>query len=154
MSHRKSDAFRAPRSSAIAVLLSISLGCGGQVFEQPVTRQRLPSGKTVDVTSCLLVWGIEHDERDPRQDSFALEYVTKLSESRSGELDREALEVFELIRPVSELWGYSTASVAAFPSRKRSGKYDIFTFSRAPSGTWTVTRQAAKVFNTESGHKP
>jgi hypothetical protein len=37
--------------------------------------QTLPSGKVVKVTACHLAWGLEHDERTPGADSFALEFV-------------------------------------------------------------------------------
>ena len=69
-------------------------------------------------------------------------------------LDVYKRQVFELIRPISEQWGFTTASVAAFPSPERSGKYAVFTFSRSSDGRWSVSQTAAKVFNTESGHKP
>jgi len=96
---------------------------------------------------------VEHGERHPNQDSFSLEYVTSLAPSASQELDQEAREVFELIRPLSERWGFSTASVSAFRSVERTGKYDIFAFTRSVDGRWSVTRTPAKVFNTESGHR-
>jgi len=41
--------------------------------------------------------------------------------TEAKELDQEALEVFELIRPVSEQWRFSTASVSAFMSVVGSG---------------------------------
>lgn len=143
------------RAVSVFLLLSFCVACGDESgFRQPTLEQRLQSGKVIQVTSCLLVWGVEHGERHTHQDSFALEYVTSLSPSAPQELDREVLEVFELIRPVSEQWGFTTASVAAFPSPERSGKYTVFTFSRSSDGRWSVSRAAAKVFNTESGHKP
>ena len=49
-----------------------------------------------------------------------LEYVSSLP-TEAKELDQEALEVFELIRPVSEQWRFSTASVSAFTSVVGSG---------------------------------
>ena len=143
-----------PRALSASLLLALCLGCGdSDGFRQPTLEQRLPSGKMIKVTSCLLTWGVEHGERHANQDSFALEYVSSVSPAGSNELDREALEVFELIRPVSEQWGFSTASVAAFASAERTGKYNIFVFSRASDGRWSFSRRSAKVYNTESGHK-
>ena len=142
-----------PRALYLTLLLALCLGCGGPGFQQPTHEQRLPSGKRILVTSCLLVWGSEHGERHPNQDSFALEYVTSLAPPASQELDQEAREVFELIRPLSEQWGFSTASVSAFRSVERTGKYDIFTFTRSADGHWSATRAEAKVFNTESGNR-
>ena len=132
----------------------MSLGCGESGGFTPLAlEQRLASGKVVKVTSCLLVWGVEHGERHPNQHSFALEYVSALPTTAAKELDQEALEVFELIRPVSEQWRFSTASVAAFATVERTGKYNLFAFSRSSDGRWSFTRTAAKVYNTESGNK-
>ncbi len=138
-----------------SLLLVLCLGCGDgpDGFRRRTLEQRLRSGKVIKVTSCLLTWGVEHGERHANQDSFALEYVTSIPPSATDELDREALEVFELIRPISEQWGFSTASVAAFPSAERTGKYDLFIFSRSADGRWSFSRKSAKVFNTESGPK-
>ena len=130
------------------------LGCGGSgVFHPATAEQALPSGKRILVTSCLLVWGVEHDERHREQDSFALEYVSPVLASSPAELEQEALEVFELIRPISEQWGFVTASVTAFPEVERTGPYEIFVFSRSASGAWSHARRSAKVFNTPSGRK-
>jgi hypothetical protein len=142
------------RMLTATALVALCLGCGEGGFQQPTLEQRLPSGKLIKVTSCLLVWGVEHGERHTNQDSFALEYVTAVSPSATQELDREALEVFELIRPISEQWGFATASVSAFASAERTGKYNIFVFSRAPGGRWSSSRSSAKVYNTDSGDKP
>ena len=142
-----------PRALSASLLLALCLGCGDE-FRQPTLDQRLPSGKVIKVTSCLLVWGVEHGERHTNQDSFALEYVTSVPLSATQELDREGLEVFELIRPISEQWGFSTATVAAFPSAERTGKFERFIFSRSSDGRWSFSRSSVKVFNTESGRKP
>lgn len=142
------------RALPASLLLAFCLGCDSSEGFHPVSlEQRLSSGKRIKVTSCLLVWGVEHGDRHPGQDSFALEYVTAIPPSAPQQLDREALEVFELIRPISEQWGFTTASVAAFRSVERTGKYDLFVFSRAPGGPWSVARHPSKVFNTESGNR-
>jgi hypothetical protein len=142
------------KALSVALLKLSCVGCseaGG--FSQPTLEQRLASGKSIRVTSCLLVWGVEHGERHPDQDSYALEYVSALPSTAGKELDQEALEAFELIRPVSEQWGFSRASVSAFTSVERTGTYNIFNLSRSPDGRWSFTRNAAKVYNTESGNK-
>jgi hypothetical protein len=139
----------------VTFLALVFSSCGpGDTFRQPTCEQRLPSGKSVKVTSCQLVWGADHDQRFPNQDAFALEYVSSLSPSAEEDLDREVLEVFELIRHVSEQWDFSTASVAAFPTAERTGPYVQFAFARSATGAWTFRRHSAKVFNTESGRKP
>jgi len=133
------------RSRSLLVLLTLSsLGCG---VGRPIWHdQVLPSGRTVKVTSFNLVWGIEHDERDVSKDSFALEFATTTPTDDAAAQEREALEVFELIRPASELWGLPSADVSRFPTVERKGRYDIFHFTRESDGKWSVTRQSAKVF--------
>jgi len=106
----------------------------------------LPSSKSVKVTSFNLVWGVEHDDRDPRKDCFALEYVTAKPEADPKAREQEALEVFELIRPVSELWGLDIATLAGFPTVDRKGHYDMYVFRRAADGKWSCTVHPSKVF--------
>ena len=81
--------------------------------------QRLPSGRKTRVTMCNLVWGVEHSDRFPDKDCFAIEYVMSLPDSDVQARDREAMEVFELIRPISEQWGFDKAELYAFPTLKR-----------------------------------
>ena len=131
----------------ILVVLPVLVGCsvGRPLWHDQVLR----SGRTIKVTSFNLVWGIEHDDRDVSKDCFALEFVSANPAADAAAQDREALEVFELIRPTSELWGLRTATVSGFPSVERKGRYQIFTFTRGASGQWSVNRQSAKVFNTD-----
>src|SRR6266480_748438 len=93
-------------------------------------RAEAPSGRSVKVTSCLLVWGAEHDERFPSNDCFALEFVYTDPDANDEAHEQEAKEVFELIRPVSEQWGFATATVAAFSTIERGRWYDLFIFER------------------------
>lgn len=141
---------------ALLLLAVLTAGCmeppGG--FKTPVCEQHLPSGKVVKVTQCLLVWGVEHGERHTDQDQFSLEYVATVPQTATVELEKEALEVFELIRTASEQWSFTRASVSAFESVERSGPYQVFAFTRGADGKWSFERHPMKVFNTESGHKP
>lgn len=107
------------------VVLTISLlaGCGGG--SQPLWHDQKPSGRTITVTSCFLVWGSDHDERDACKDSFALEYVTADLQADVTGREAEATEVFEVIRPVSEQWGFRSATVAGYPSVERKGRYNL-----------------------------
>jgi hypothetical protein len=130
------------------VLLSGCVGCFGE-SHQVVREQRLPSGKVVRVVSCQLVWGVEHDERFPDRDSFALEYLATVPRVPSQDLEREVVEVFELIRPISEQWGFGHANVTALRSPDRTGTYDLFFFTRSASGAWSHTSQPI-TRNTES----
>jgi hypothetical protein len=49
------------------------------------------------------------------------------------------MEVFELIRPISEHWGFRSASLLAFRTVHCGGDYDLFMFKRAEDGKWSVT---------------
>lgn len=133
------------------------LALGGIVFaflfwsasDQPVFRdQKLPSGKEVQVASFNLAWGVEHDERRKQDDQFSLSYVSRAGTDAAAQ-EREAWEVFELIRPVSEQWGFRAAAVAAFPTQKRKGPYDIYNFTRTDDGKWSYKKMNTKVFSNE-----
>ena len=131
----------------IVVSIALLAGCGPS---RPVWHdQKLPSGKTIKVTSCLLVWGVEHDERDTSKDSFALEYVSADGQAEVARREAEASEVFELIRPISEQWGFRSASIAGFPSVERKGRYDLYWFQRQAGGRWSFTRSERKVIATD-----
>jgi hypothetical protein len=134
--------------SALVVLsIPVLAGCGSS---RPVWHdQKLPSGRTIKVTSCLLVWGVEHDERDTSKDAFALEYVSADAQAEVARREAEAAEVFELIRPISEQWGFRSASIAGFPSVERKGRYDLYWFQRQSDGRWSFTRSERKVFATD-----
>jgi len=106
----------------------------------------LPSGKTIAVTACHFAWGVEHEERFVSRDSLVLEYVSTVPHTNLAAVDRETLDTFELIRPISELWGLDVASVSAFPTVERKGKYFVYAFSRNSDGKWNFERKPAKVF--------
>ena len=106
----------------------------------------LPSGKVIKVMACHLAWGVEHAERRVAHDSFVLEYVSTIPHTDLAAVDRETAETFELIRPISELWGLPIATVAAFPSVQRKGRYLLYAFSRGADGRWNFERKLEKVF--------
>lgn len=108
--------------------------------------QRLPSGNAVKVTMCNLLWGVEHDERRSGDDTFGIEYVSTTPHADLPGLDQETLEVFELIRSISEQWGLPMATVSAFPTAQRKGRYYLYSFTRAPGGKWSFERKEMKVF--------
>lgn len=130
--------------AAIAALLAA--GCGAGVRFGVWRDQALPSGRVVKVTMAMLAWDDEHGERNPKGDAFSLEYVRSEPGADAAAREREALEVFELIRPTSELWGLRTATLAGFPAVERRGRYDLFVFRRGEDGAWAVERRDQKVF--------
>lgn len=130
----------------LALVLVVAAGCDDH-FRTLWHGEKLPSGTMVKVTSFNLVWGIEHDDRNVGQDSFAIEYVTSVAGADSNRREAEAAEVFAgLVRPASEQWGFHTASLAAFPTLQRKGHYDLYLFQRGSDGAWSYTRSDTKVF--------
>jgi hypothetical protein len=117
-----------------------------QDYEPPFRERMLASGKTVKVTSFHLLWGIDHDDRHSRDDAFGLEYASGAPLDDLEALDAEVLQVFELMRPVSEQWDFDVATISAFPTTKRKGQYYLYSFKRAEHGTWGFERSPAKVF--------
>ncbi|MGC3988659.1 MAG: hypothetical protein QM796_03025 [Chthoniobacteraceae bacterium] len=125
-------------------------GCGDSEWQPVWHEEKLPSGRTVKVTACNLVWGVEHDEpRATEKDCFAMEYVSAIPQAPLPEREAEAKEVFELIRATSEKWGLHTATLAGFPTLTRKGHYDFYLFEQQPGGAWTVSREDRKVFSTD-----
>lgn len=136
------------RTHAVAFALALTVGCSGA--NRPIWHdQRLPSGRTIKVTSFNLVWGIEHDERDAAKDCFALEYVSSDPQASPQGHEAEAMEVFELIRPAAELWGMRTATLAAFPTLERKGRYGFYALERQSDGRWRAAYTERKVFATD-----
>ena len=130
------------RARCLGVLVAAiaSTGCfGHDGVQAPIHEQRLASGKVVKVVSCQLAWGGEHGERQPDQDAFSLEYLSSVPRIPSQDLEHEVEEVFDLIRPISEQWGLSNASVTALRTPERTGTYDAFAFTRTAAGRWTHT---------------
>jgi hypothetical protein len=141
---RRKSQFALVRSFLSGVVLIILCGCGDY---QPVWRvQRLASGVDVKVKSFNLVWGADHDDHALGGDCFSMEYVTANPEADPKSRAQEAVEVFELMRPVSELWGFKTAELAGFPTVVRKGHYDFYLFVREANGKWSFTVQPRKVF--------
>ncbi len=132
------------RSLICAVMFIFLWGCGD--YRSPWHEERLPSGKAIKVTSFNLVWGAEHDDHALGGDCFSLEYVTANPDADPQTRGQEAVEVFELIRPVSELWGFKSAQLAGFPTVDRKGRYDFYIFVRDANGKWSFTSEKRKVF--------
>jgi len=132
-------------------VITCLLFLGGGDYRPLFRDQVLPSGKTIKVTSFYLVWGVDQDprDRDLGKDSFQLEYVTSSPNADQEVRDQECLEVFELIRRISGLWGFNHASINAFPSTQRKGAYQIYGFTRDSSGKWTFDRYLAKVYSND-----
>ena len=122
------------------ILLALGLvslaGCDGP-FRTPWHPETLASGETIKVTSFNLVWGAEHDDHTLGKDCFAIEYVTSFADADAKRREAEAAEVFELVRPASEQWGFREATVAAIPTLDHRGLYDLYWFQRQADGHWS-----------------
>jgi hypothetical protein len=131
---------------AAAGALFFRLGAGGPK-EQRHRTLKLASGRTVEIMALYLAFGDEHSQRGAIDDGVGVEYVT--SSAEEGARDREAEEVFEAIRPLTESLGVPSMSVSAFPSPWRKGRYERHDYTRDASGGWTSQRTEAKVFANE-----
>ncbi|MCK9408666.1 MAG: hypothetical protein WCX28_11165 [Bacteriovoracaceae bacterium] len=107
--------------------------------------RKLPSGRMIKVISFNLAWGSDHDTRMKNEDCFALEYVSSAPDLDTLAKNQETLEVFEMIRLLSEMWKLDKAVISVFPFPKRKGAYDIYSFQHNSDGTWTFDRRTAKV---------
>lgn len=123
------------------LMLVAAAGCDDSrfPFRTPWHPEKLASGSTIKVTSLNLVWGAEHDEHTLGKDCFAIEYVALRPDADANARQAEAAEVFELIRPASEQWGFDEATVGAIPTLEHRGSYDVYWFRRQSDGHWSVT---------------
>jgi hypothetical protein len=127
------------RLKSVAILLvclSLAACANHSIWHDQV----LPSGRTIKVTSFNLVWGIEHDERDVSKDCLQIEFVWSNPAADAAAQEKEAWEVFELIRPASELWQFKSAVVSVFPTLEHTGHHSFFSFTRGADGKWSSTR--------------
>jgi hypothetical protein len=140
------------RNLHIAAVCSLLCGlvlvalCGCGEYHSVWREQRLPSGKSIRVTAFNLVWGADHDDHALGGDCFSMEYVTSSPDADPKSHALEAVEVFELMRPASELWGFKSAELAGFPTVDRKGHYDFYLFVRDAEGKWSFTVEPRKVF--------
>ncbi|HZP65493.1 MAG TPA: hypothetical protein VFB32_04230 [Rudaea sp.] len=125
--------------AAFALVFAVGCDDGHGPFKTPWHAEKLASGKTIKVTSLNLVWGAEHDDHTLGKDCFAIEYVALHPDAEGKDRQAEADEVFELIRPVSEQWGFDEATVAAIPKLEHRGPYDVYWYRRQPDSHWSST---------------
>ncbi len=126
---------------AFCVVAFVWCGCGGE-FHEAWRDQTLASGKSVKVKSLQIAWGVEHDEpRHADRDCFVLQFVYGAPQGGDEALAREAKEVFELIRPISEQWGFASAELMAYSTVEASRHYDLYLFQRSADGTWSSKLQ-------------
>ena len=128
------------RGSLVVALLLAIAGCDGPFdgpFRTPWHGETLASGSKIKVTRFDLVWGGEHDDHALGGDCFAIEYVTPDPDADASRREAEVSEVFELVRPASEQWGFREATVAAIPTLEHRGLYDLYWFQRQPDGHWS-----------------
>lgn len=123
-------------------------GCG-ETYRHVWHEETLSSGAKIKVTSFNLVWGAEHDDHALGGDCFSIEYVVSDPGADVQHREAEAALVFELLRPVSEQWAFSSAQMLAFPTLERRGRYDLYLFERQADGHWSSKRTERKVFATD-----
>lgn len=127
------------RSKILGVLIVLfATGCDDGVFHTPWHDEKLASGRAVKVTSLNLVWGSEHDDHTLGKDCFAIQYVESDASADTKSRDAEAAEVFELVRPMSEQWGFREATVAGIPTLEHVGLYDLYWFRRSDNNEWSA----------------
>jgi len=118
------------------------------VFHPLFHEESLSSGQKVKVTMMALVWGGRpgDDGCTMGGDCFHLEFVSNDPNANATNRTTEAQEVFELIRPMSEQWGFTNAEVLGFKQLERTGDYDLFEFDRGTNGNWSCTQKTMSVF--------
>jgi hypothetical protein len=134
---------------ALALSLVILSGCGKEDgFRTLFHEESLPFGHAVKVTMLALVWGGRpgDDGCTMGSDCFHLEFVSNDPNAELPKRTAEAQQVFELIRPSSEQWGFTNAEVLGFNQLERTGDYDLFAFTRASDGKWSCTQKTMSVF--------
>jgi hypothetical protein len=131
-------------------LLPLLSGCerSESPFRTLFHDETLASGKTVKVTMLALVWGGRpgDDGCTMGGDCFHLEFVSNDPKAELPKRTVEAQQVFELIRPSSEQWGFTNAEILGFKQLERTGDYDLFEFDRATNGNWSCTQKTMSVF--------
>jgi hypothetical protein len=118
------------------------------VFHPLFHEESLSSGHAVKVTMLALVWGGRpgDDGCTMGSDCFHLEFVSNDPNAEVPKRTAEAQQVFELIRPSSEQWGFTNAEVLGFKQLERTGDYDLFAFTRASDGKWSCAQKTLSVF--------
>jgi len=127
--------------AAVATLVAVAAmfffaGPGGS-HEQRHRTLKLASGRALEITGLYFAFGDEHSQRGAIDDGISVEYV---SAAQGEARDKEAAEVFEAIRPLSESLGVVTAAVCAYPSLSRKDRYETYAYSRDTAGAWTFKR--------------
>jgi hypothetical protein len=96
---------------------------------------KLASGRALEVVGLYFAFGDEHSQRGAIDDGISVQYVSAAAEGEAR--DKEAAEVFEAIRPLSESLGVVTAEVCAYSSLSRNGRSETYAYSRDTAGAWT-----------------
>jgi hypothetical protein len=121
---------------AVAAML-FAVASGGS-HEQRHRTFKLASGRALEIMGLYFAFGDEHSQRGAIDDSISVQYVSAAAKGEAR--DREAAEVFEAIRPLSESLGVATAEVCAYSSLSLKGRSEIYAYSRDTTGVWTFKR--------------
>jgi hypothetical protein len=136
----------------LGFLFACVLGIGGSIAfslfyddrDMTFHEHKMPSGRSIKITMCDFLYGVEHNDRYEDQDCFRIDYIMSSPHVAREDQDREALEVFELIRPISEGWTLHKAQVFAFPALRRKGTFYVYSFTQRPDGQWDFRRDSTR----------
>lgn len=130
----------------IAIIVLVCVGCriGESVDSVNGSREQiLSSGNKVKITGLNLAFG---DRASGSQDVMVLSYQTLYVEKVSSDRNKEAHEVFELIRPLCEQWRLSGADLMAFQKNNGKGDFWAIRFRRGTDGRWNAEEMPGKVY--------
>jgi len=122
----------------VAVAAMFFAAVPGGSHEQRHRTLKLASGHALEIMGLYFAFGDDHSQRGAIDDGISVQYVSAAAEGDAR--DKEAAEVFEAIRPLSEALGVATAEVCAYPSLSRKDRSEIYTYSRDTAGAWTFKR--------------
>ena len=127
----------------ITALLALACTVSCQDYSSEMTRnQVLSSGKTVKLLGVHFGFGSQENKGN---DSFTVEYSITNPKADDATKDKEAWDVFELIRPVSEQWGLKEAEVSAFPTPQHKGAYTFYRFRHSTEGKWAMEKMNGSI---------
>lgn len=118
-------------------------GCSPSVADSKTKwrAQQLGSGRTAEIFAFQLAYGDNSVD-----DRMRVDYHVQNAKPDIIEMEKDAQEVFALIRPTCETLGLRHAELSVFPTRSRRGEFESFHFQKANENQWNCQRQKGKVY--------